>query len=150
MYSKQEASFLRRKFWTTFGQYMKPVTGADGSTINWLNYKTGIGDIYFRMDADTKRASVGIEVRHTDGALRREQYEKLLQLKTVLEETTGEIWNWSPVHADEDGRLISRISVSLEGVNIFNENDWPSIISFLKPRITALDEFWLFAKDLFL
>jgi hypothetical protein len=32
-------------------------------------------------------------------------------------------------------------------VNIFHEADWPAIISFLKPRIMALDEFWEIAKN---
>ena len=30
MFSKQEASQLRKEFWTAFGQYMKPVLSADG------------------------------------------------------------------------------------------------------------------------
>ncbi|MGZ8552516.1 MAG: DUF4268 domain-containing protein, partial [Chitinophagaceae bacterium] len=64
MYSKQEASLLRKRFWTQFGQYMRPLPGADGETVNWLNYKTGIKDLYFRMDADSKQATIAIELRH--------------------------------------------------------------------------------------
>lgn len=150
MYSKQEASQVKKKFWTTFGQYMKPIASANGDTTNWVNYKTGINGIYFRMDADKQSAAIGIELNHTNEELRQEQYEKFVQLKTVLEESTGEIWEWERVYTDEDGRSISRISNTLKGVNIFNESDWPLIISFLKPRILALDEFWVFAKDLFI
>jgi hypothetical protein len=29
-----------------------------------------------------------------------------------------------------------------------NEADWPVIISFLKPRIIGLDEFWGIAKEI--
>ena len=150
MYSKQEASQVKKKFWTTFGQYMKPIASANGDTTNWVNYKTGVSGIYFRMDAGKKTAAVGIELNHTNDELRQEQYEKLVQLKTVLEESTGEVWDWSPLYTDEEGRSISRISTTLEAVNIFNESDWPKIISFLKPRILALDAFWVFAKDLFI
>jgi len=35
----------------------------------------------------------------------------------------------------------------LKEVNIFDTNAWPAIISFLKPRIIALDKFWSLVKD---
>ena len=43
---------------------------------------------------------------------------------------------------NEVGQPISKIEYVLEGVNVLDSNDWPSIISFLKPRIIALDDFW--------
>ena len=33
MYSRQEASILRKKFWTSFGQYLRPLPNADGEMI---------------------------------------------------------------------------------------------------------------------
>ena len=148
MYSKQQASQLRREFWTRFGLYMRPLAGADGSAVNWLNYKTGIKDLYFRLDANNRTASVSIELRQPDNALRNHYFEKLLLLKTFLEEQTGEEWNWQADIADEDGRLFSRVNTLVSGVNIFNKTDWPLIISFLKPRMLALDRFWYEAKDM--
>lgn len=149
MYSKQEASAIRKKFWTTFGQYMKPIAGTDGSTTNWLNYKTGIRHIYFRMDAAKSIASVSIELTNADEERRKNYFEKLKQFKALLEDSTGEEWSWEMNYTDEDGNSISRVFISLTGINIFNEADWPTIISFLKPRIIALDEFWFTAKDFF-
>ncbi len=55
MFSKQDASKLKKEFWTAFGRYMKPVLSADGEKINWINYKTGEKDIVFKMDADSKK-----------------------------------------------------------------------------------------------
>jgi len=37
----------------------------------------------------------------------------------------------------------------LPDVNIFKQEDWPKLISFFKPRIIALDEFWSDAQDSF-
>lgn len=147
MYSRQEASLIRKKFWTSFGQYMRPVNGANGETINWLNYKTGIRHIYFRMDANLSGVSIAIELRHTDTALQQHCYEQLLQLKGILNQTTGEEWSWQLHQQDEDDSIVTRISKSLGGVNILSETDWPVIISFLKPRIIALDSFWMQVKD---
>lgn len=149
MYTREEASQVRRNFWTSFGQYMKPVQGAAGDTVNWLNYKTGIKNLYFRMDAEKRNASVSIEIAHPDEAQRRFYYAQLLAMKSVLEAETGETWDWQADVYDEDGRLISRIITVLENVNVYNNAHWPQIISFFKPRIIALDRFWAMARDAF-
>lgn len=149
MYTRQEASLIRKKFWTGFGQYMRPLPGADGEAVNWLNYKTGIKHLYFRMDADTRQASVSIEIRHPDISLQEQYFRRLQQLKKILDDQAGEEWQWQLHQPDEDGNIISRISLTSDGVNIFDTNDWPAIISFLKPRILALDKFWNEVKDSF-
>ena len=92
MYTRQEASRTRKKFWTSFGQYMRPLPGDNGDTINWLNYKTGIRHLYFRMDADTTQASITIELRHTDLLLQQQYFEQLQQVKILLEVQTAEEW----------------------------------------------------------
>ena len=68
MYSKREASLLRKNFWTQFGQYMRPLRGATGEPVNWLNYKTGARHIYFRLDAGVNQATIAIELRHPDAS----------------------------------------------------------------------------------
>jgi len=147
MYTRQQASLIRQKFWTSFGQYMKPVRGAGGETINWLNYKTGIRHLYFRMDADAKHTSIFIEIRHPDPAIQQYYFEKLQQVKQILENVTGEQWKWQLLQEDEHRNIISSIGLIKHGVNVFDETNWPAIISFLKPRIIALDEFWVNVKD---
>ena len=150
MYSKQEAGLVRKNFWTRFGQYMKPLPNAEGETVNWLNYKTGIKHIYFRMDADNKRASIAIELTHPDQLQRKQYYDQFRQMKSLMTETIGEEWKWQSDIADEHGKPISRIGIEMNGVNIFNTEDWPAIISFLKPRMISLDKFWCMVKYAFL
>ncbi|HRO71093.1 MAG TPA: DUF4268 domain-containing protein [Chitinophagaceae bacterium] len=140
---------MRRNFWTSFGQYMRPLPGADGMAVNWLNYKTGIRQLYFRMDADKKQASVAIEMRHSDMDEQDEMFKKFETLKKMFLEIAGTDWDWELHSIDEDSKPVSRIITRLQGVNIFNEADWPAIISFLKPRMIALDQFWHLAKDHF-
>ena len=149
MYSRQEASILRKKFWTSFGQYMRPLPNAEGEMINWINYKTGVRQIHFRMDADTRKVSIAIELHHADPVIREQYFKKFQQLQSVLEETVGEAWEWQLSIPDDDGKIISRIGIQKTGVNVFNHDDWPAIISFLKPRLIALDNFWSLVKDSF-
>ena len=141
MYSKQQASHLRQEFWTTFGRYMQPVLSSAGEKVNWINYKTGAKYIYFKMDAG-KGATIAIELRHPDTITRISYYKKLRELHLVFLETVSEEWNWQEEIKDENGNAISRVYTELAGVNIFNKEDWPALISFFKPRIIALDAFW--------
>ena len=149
MYSKSEASNLKKEFWTTFGMYMKPVKNAEQLTINWVNYKTGIRHIYFRMDATKREATIAIEIKHPDAAGRVSAYERLESLKSYLEQFLEESWIWQPEFYDEDGSSASRIFTQLEGVSVFNREHWPAIISFLKERIIQLDLFWNDVKTQF-
>jgi len=149
MYSRQETSRLKQQFWTAFGQYMAPVLSADNEPVNWINYKTGEKNIYFRMQADNKKASVAVELTHKDTGLQALYFEQFQQLHTLLHEALKEEWIWQLHTHDEHGKSVSRIYIEKENVNIFKQNDWPEIISFFKPRIIALDAFWSNAKHVF-
>jgi hypothetical protein len=139
---------MRQMFWTRFGQYMRPLKGAEGHEVNWLNYKTGIKHIYFRMDADKESATIAIELHHPDQEQQEAFFERIQALKGMLESATGERWDWQPLLREDRGKIISRIGTQLDNVNVLREEDWPVIISFLKPRIIALDFFWNQAKDI--
>ena len=149
MYSKQEASRLKKEFWTTFGQYMIPVFSAEGEKINWVNYKTGEKDISFKMNADNTKAFIAVEISHKDEGIQELYFHQFEQLKHVFTEALGEKWEWQLHTYDDHGNKVSRIYKNLEGVSIFKKEDWAAIISFLKPRIVALDEFWSNAKYTF-
>lgn len=146
MYTKQEAAKQRQAFWTTFGQYMQPILSADGEKTNWINYKTGVPHIHFRMDTDNRQASIAIVLSHPDTGIQQLYYEQLLQLKAMLRDATGEDWQWQPMITDEHGKIISRIGTYIDGLNINRTEDWPGLISFFKPRIIALDAFWSMAR----
>ena len=147
MYTREETAKQKQAFWTAFGKYMQPVLSADGVRGNWINYRTGIAGIYFRMDANAQGASIAIVLSQNDAGLRQLYYERFLQLRTVLQDVLGEQWDWHSSAQDEYGKTIARIGKGITGVNINRNEDWPEIISFLKPRIIALDEFWSMVKD---
>lgn len=149
MYSKDEASQLKGAFWTTFGQYISPQLSADGLRVNWVNYKTGIKYLQFRMEAGKKSASVAIEITHPDPAIQELFFEQFKELKSMFHLAVGEHWHWQLHTKDQYGKTMSRIVQQIDGVSIFNKNDWPALISFFKPRIIALDEFWNDAKYAF-
>jgi hypothetical protein len=149
LYSKDEASQLKQTFWTTFGQYMVPCLSAEGLRVNWVNYKTGLKHVYFKMQAGKNAAVISIEITHPDAGIQELFFEQFTALKNIFNTYVDEPWDWELHKQDEYGKTISSISTQITGVSIFNKNDWPALISFFKPRIIALDEFWNVAKDAF-
>lgn len=142
MYSKQEKAKLLQEFWTAFGKYMSPVPSAEGLKINWINYKTGVKDLRFFMDADTRIATIGIKLLHDDPDRRMLFFEQFQKLEPQLNEYLNETWQWDSNYEDENHYTSARIHTTLSPINIYNKDHWPNIISFLKPRIIALDAFW--------
>ena len=149
MYSKDEASQLKQAFWTTFGQYISPQLSAEGLKINWINYKTGVKHLYFKMEADKRSASIAIEIAHPDSGIQELLFEQFKELKTMLHSSLQEDWDWQLHTTNDQSKITSRIFKQIDNVSIFNKNDWSALISFFKPRIIALDKFWSDAKYAF-
>jgi len=147
MYSRSEAFQLKQAFWTSFGKYLSFETNAEGRKINWINYHSGYKNVYFRMDADQKKAIICIELKHADTLLRHLYFDKFKTLHSFFTHALGEEWIWEQDTTDENGESISKIYIELPGVNVLDQADWPAIISFLKPRMMKLDEFWNDVKD---
>jgi hypothetical protein len=145
MYDKAKT---KQDFWTVFGQYMAPVLSAEGIRTNWMNYKTGIKHIYFRLEAENGYAYIGIEIRHPDINEQQAFFERMIPFKGLLEDKLQEVWEWQSMVKDTSSVTVSRISKRCINVNLYDQADWPAIISFLKPRLIALDQFWTEVKDI--
>ncbi len=150
MYTREEAKHLKEKFWTSFGQFMTLTLSEEGLKTNWVNYKTGLKHVYFRMDADNKSASIYISITHPDEGIRSLIFEQFREFKGLLSSSLQEEWEWDEVYYDEHQVKTSRIGITMpDKISIFKQADWPSLISFFKPRIIALDSFWSDAKYTF-
>ena len=142
MYTREETSQVRQSFWKAYGQYMALQTSAEGLKINWINYKTGIKYLNFKMDADKNHAYIQIHLSHPDTEIQEMMMEQFRTLEKLLQSHLQEDWDWKLHVPDEYGNTYSYIGTSLHNVNVFNQNDWPALIQFFKPRMMALDAFW--------
>lgn len=149
MYSRDEVKRLKEEFWTSFGQFMSPVPSSDMERINWVNYRTGVKHLFFRMDATKKSATIMIEMTHPDEGIRGLMFAQFEEYKTLIHDVLGEEWEWYPEYDDDYGKKTARICTNIDGVSVFKKEDWVHLISFLKPRLIALDEFWSSAKYAF-
>lgn len=148
MFSKEEAQQIRKKFWTSFGQFMKLQPSASGEEVNWINYKTGIKGIYFKTDVDNKSARIAIEISLKDAEIQDMIYEQFQEFDLLFASEVGE-WIWYQDFIDETGKSFHKIELRLEKVSVFRESDWFETINFLKSNLLKLDEFWTNLKDSF-
>ncbi|MBC7904557.1 MAG: DUF4268 domain-containing protein [Gemmatimonadaceae bacterium] len=132
----------KQEFWTAFGKYMSPVPGSDGEPANWLNYRTGVKGISFRLNATERHAVAMIEFGG-DGAT--DNYRKFSALKAGFGDTVKGKWVWVP--ADNTGNPM--LFLEKNEVNVYRQEDWPAIISFFKQTMLELDEFWSEVKAYF-
>ena len=146
MFSRKETTELRKEFWTVFGQYMAPVLSAENEKINWINYKTGLKGLQFKMDAIGHKAWIAIEINHPDLLQQQIIFEKLGELRSVFYDALQEDWTWQLHSGNEQGKIVSKIYAEQTGLSLMRREDWPALISFFKPRIIALDKFWSAVK----
>ena len=149
MYSKEEASRIRKKFWVSFGQYMKLQDSACNAKVNWINYKTGIKSLEFKTDVTNKLARIAIEITDPDIEMQALMFEQFEELQPMFHAQVGEEWIWFDEYFDEFGKRKAMIELKLEKVSVFRESDWPKIIEFLKTNLLKLDEFWCDTKEIF-
>jgi hypothetical protein len=149
LYSKTESSEIKQAFWTAFGQFMALQPRSDSTRINWVNYKTGVKHLYFKMDVDSKFASIAIEMNHPDLGVQELMFEQFRELQRMLENTLEESWEWQLHTTDANNRTISVIKKQIDQVSVFRKEDWAVLIPFFKQRIMSLHEFWTDAQYAF-
>jgi hypothetical protein len=101
------------------------------------------------MLAENKAAMIAIELTHKDTEVQELYFEQFEQFKKLFKDSMGEEWHWQLHGYDEHGKVVSRIYMEKQQVSIFKKSDWPELISFFKPRIISLDEFWSSIKYAF-
>ncbi len=144
MFTKEEASKIRSEFWTTLGQYLKPIPSEEGEKINWINYKTGIKEIQYKMNAEKNYAFAGVDIVGTED--RRNQLFKVFE--TLRDELSPELL-WVQNVENDAGNVVDRIYADLEDSSIYKKEDWSELISFFKQNIIAFDKFWVENKFIF-
>jgi len=67
---------------------------------------------------------------HPDAGMRSLMFEQWKQLRALLMMHLEEEWEWEEDVENDYRRMVSRISYTITGVNIFKKEDWSKLISF--------------------
>lgn len=138
MYSHEESKQIRQEFWTSFGkEYPR----------KWLLYNTRIKDFSLKFTFTRKMAEVSIDLDAPDEVMRLYYFEKLQSLQTILKKEYLPEAKFSETYQLENGKIISRVHVLKEEVNIHNQKDWPAVKNWLAEKMAALESFFLEYQD---
>ena len=142
MLSREELKELRTEFWTAFGNLMRPHSSETGFNVRWTNYRTGVKDLFFRLDMDGKTATIAIDFQHPDDGIRQLFWEQFMEYKTYFHEVTGGEWQYNDLLFTNDGRPYARVFRIRENVSLYRKETWPDAFAFLKENLLVLDSFW--------
>lgn len=149
MYSKEASKQLRIDFWTAFGVYMRQHVPLVGHKQKWVNYHTGVKDVFFRLEADRNHVQVAISLEHPDPGMRALFYAQFEELQTYMAVETALEWTWSPDRILADGRRVAMIARRQEGWSLYRREDWGDMFRYLEEGITALDRLWADCNEVF-
>ncbi|EMR02623.1 DUF4268 domain-containing protein [Cesiribacter andamanensis] len=149
MFSRDEAKAWNERFYTLFGTYMRRHQPQAEGARQWLNYRTGVKDIFFRIEAGGKGALAAIDIQHTDEGVRQLFWEQFEEFKKMLELQTGPLL-WEPAYTLDSGRPIARLYQKLEGVSLYREDDWHQIFPFFEKYLLGFDAFWADFREAFI
>lgn len=103
---------------------------------HWLSTGSGISGVLFNFVITKSYAAVelGIGKSH-DMKNNKKIYDYMYLYKEEIERAFGDKLLWERL----DDKNMSRISYRLEGVSIFNQEDWPSIMKFLMDNMIKFE-----------
>lgn len=139
MFSKEEATQLRREFWTSFGKSFPR---------KWLLYNTKIKGFSFKFQADRKKALVCLDLEHPDDITNELLFDQMLSLKNLLENDIPEVI-YNEAYELDNGKTIFRIYVPFQKkFSIYNKNTWRDCYEFFVVTMPKFELFFYEYEDI--
>lgn len=139
MFSKEESKKLRQEFWIAFGKSFPR---------KWILYDTKIKGLSLKFHFGLKTAMVSIDIEPNDLAQRIGLWEKVVSLKSILENDYLPDVRFNDSLLLENGKEISRVYVLLDNVSIHNKNSWRETMEFLDGKMGLLEDFFNEYRDI--
>jgi hypothetical protein len=138
MYSKTEAQALKKEFWIQFGQTYPR---------KWLLYDTKIKDVSFKFEIEPGKVGVGLFIECKNDETRKIYFDKIVSLKTILEENYLKDVYFEEHFRLENGKIISKIWVEKEGIKLYNQENWTFIFTFFHDTMEQFEYFFYEYQD---
>lgn len=148
MFGKEEFQELKKEFWDKLGSKLNRKKNPYGTKVPWMNYRTRINGLYFRMEADEHGARLCIDLQFKDEGVREVFFEQFEEFKSMLDSKLENL-QWQNEFEHTNGLTISRISAELHDHNLKNKDHWPEMHQFLVRNFVALDAFWVEFSEVF-
>lgn len=149
MFSKEENKQIKVDFYTALGVRMKRHIALSGEKIKWVNYKTGIKGLAFKMEIDKRIARLFVEIKHSDTDIQDLVYQQFEEYKVVLEQAMPSDTIWFSEDYNILGEKIAKIEWQQEAVSIYKKDTWGTAFDFYEAHWLTLDDFWADIKPIF-
>lgn len=147
MFSKEKAKQLRMEFWDGFRVYTRNRRVKAGKPAWWILDRTGINALNLRLHIDREKALAGIDIETRNMDKRLALYDKLESLKKLLHQAMEREMTWELDYIRENGKSVSRIYITEEGLDIYNRETWNEAYRFFYRHMEKLEAFYLEYKE---
>jgi len=122
---------VRKEFWTQFIESMNQKSplcqNISPGTDAWISIALGTGGITLNLVATRTFGRAEIYINRGDAEKNKEVFDYFYKSKDKIESSFGAPLVWERM----EDRVTSRIKSQLDGVNSFNQEDWPKMNSFM-------------------
>lgn len=131
---------IRFDFWTKLLPKLKGKTpifqNSSPSKDHWLSAGgTNIRHARYSLLITKTYSGVQLEFGRPNKDENKKLFDELLKYKTEIETSFGHSLNWER----SDDTISSRVGYYLEGVNIFNQDDWEQMLDFITTNIIKFE-----------
>lgn len=134
------AQTVRRAFWTQFLEEMNKQSALaqniSPGTDAWISIALGVTGISVNVVATKSYARSEIYINRGTAEKNKDVFDRLYEQKDAIERLFGARLVWERM----EDRVTSRIKYQLDGVNIFNEGDWPKMHGFMTAAAIKMHE----------
>lgn len=129
---------VRRAFWKQLLPQIRDTnlfSNVNPTKDHWLSTGAGISGLNFSFVVTKSYARIELGISSSSKETNKEYYFQLLDSKAEIENIFEEPLVWEEL---PDSKM-SRIKTELPGVNLFNEDDWEQMNSFLVNRLPKFE-----------
>ena len=144
MYSKEELYQLKKEFWEGFDCYCKHI---NKGRKKWILYDTKVKGLSMKFDAKRDSACVMMELSQKDTAAREKMYDKLLSMKTYIEDAFGEPLHWEKQFTGDGNRCVSRIYIQKDGIDFHRQIQWMDFFKFFYEKMSVMESVFENIRD---
>ena len=136
----KERHILRREFWTEMLKSLNKVTtlyqNVTPSKDHWISAGCGVSGVHYSCLATNYYCGIDLEITGSEKNDNKAIFDELFKRKENIEATFGTKLLWERL----DDKKSSRIRYSLDGVDIFNREDWNKMIDFLVKNLPNFEK----------
>lgn len=138
-----ERGLVRNRFWNELlssmnakSQLFSGISTDSSHYDHWITTGAGMGGLGYTFVITKKYVAVELGINKTSKEDNKKIFDLLIEDKEDIEGIFGSPLSWQRL----DDKKMSRITCILDGVNVFNEDDWPEMQQFLVENMIKLNE----------